>query len=67
MNMTNKKTAAVNLSKKTTVLITSDMVLDLYAKAKKAKGTEKKTLMEKVIFLSEHLNHYTPIVLDHYR
>jgi hypothetical protein len=65
--MTNKKTAAVNVLKETTVLITSDMVLDLYAKAKKAKGTEKKILMEKVIFLSEHLNHYTPIVLDHYR
>jgi hypothetical protein len=65
--MTNKKTAEVNVSKKTTVLITSDMVLDLYAKAKKAKGTEKKVLMERVVFLSEHLNHYTPIVQDHYK
>jgi hypothetical protein len=65
--MTNKKTAEVNVSKKTTVLITSDMVLDLYAKAKKAKGTEKKVLMERVVFLSEHLNHYTPIVQGHYQ
>jgi hypothetical protein len=65
---TNKKSAAVALSnKKTTVLITSDMVLDLYAKAKKSKGAEKKSLMEKVIFLSQHLNRYTPIALDHYQ
>lgn len=47
-------------------LITSDMVLDLYEKTKKLKGKEKKNLMEKVIFLSQHLNRYTPIVVSHY-
>ena len=53
--------------KKVTTLVTSDMVLDLYAKAKKAKGLERKVLMERVTFLSQHLNHYTPLVLSHYR
>ena len=52
--------------KKITTLITSDMVLDLYAKAKQAKGEEKKVLMDRVVFLSQHLNHYTPIVPSHY-
>jgi hypothetical protein len=59
---TNKKGSTVSLpEKKVTILVTSDMVLDLYAKAKQAKGKEKKEIMERVIFLSEHLNHYTPI------
>lgn len=52
---------------KVSTLITSDMVLDLYAKAKRSKGSEKKDLMEKVIFLSQHLNRYTPIVVSQYR
>jgi hypothetical protein len=52
--------------KKITTLITSDMILDLYAKAKKTKGEEKKILMDRVIFLSQHLNRYTPIVPGHY-
>jgi len=52
--------------RKETVLITSDMVLDLYTKAKQAKGMEKKLLMDRVIFLSQHLNRYTQIVVSHY-
>jgi len=62
MSLKSKGTAVTLPDKKVTVLITSDMVLDLYAKAKKAKGQEKKELMERVIFLSQNLNHYTPIV-----
>jgi hypothetical protein len=62
MSTKNKGTAVKLPGKKVTTLITSDMVLDLYVKAKKAKGAEKKELMDRVIFLSEHLNHYTPIV-----
>lgn len=52
--------------KKITTLITSDMVLDLYTRAKKAKGQEKKILMDRVVFLSQHLDHYTPIIPSHY-
>jgi hypothetical protein len=64
---TNKKVSAVSLpERKVTVLITSDMVLDLYAKAKQAKGKEKKELIERVIFLSQNLNNYTPIVQSLY-
>ena len=64
---TKDKGASVSIpGKKVTTLITSDMILDLYEKAKKVKGTEKKELMERVIFLSENLNHYTPIILSLY-
>jgi hypothetical protein len=64
----NKKGATVSSAgKKTTTYITSDMVLDLYAKAKKAKGNDKKILMERVVFLSENLNHYTPIILSDFQ
>jgi len=68
MGMSTKdKGASVSIpGKKVTTLITSDMILDLYEKAKKVKGTEKKELMERVIFLSENLNHYTPIILSLY-
>jgi hypothetical protein len=39
--------------------VTADVVLDLYAKAKKEKKlTKKEELMRKVIFLSQHLNEY---------
>ena len=49
-------------NRKVTTLITSDMVIDLYLKAKKTKGKEKAILMERVIYLSQHLNRYHPIV-----
>ena len=61
-----KESTSPVYEKKITTLITSDMVLDLYANAKKAKGQEKKVLMERVVFLSQHLNHFTPIVPSHY-
>ena len=68
MAMTTQKKESTSpvYEKKITTLITSDMVLDLYANAKKAKGQEKKVLMERVVFLSQHLNHFTPIVPSHY-
>jgi hypothetical protein len=66
MNMTTKKKGEATLERKVTMLVTSDMVLDLYAKAKKAKGSEKKVLMERVVFLSQHLNHYTPLIPSHF-
>jgi len=61
-----KKGVSVQEERKTTTLVTSDMVIDLYLKAKKSKGTEKKILMERAIFLSQNLNHYTPLILSHY-
>lgn len=38
--------------------ITADMILDLYKLSKKLKGTKQKELMDKVRFLSQHLNEY---------
>ena len=66
MSSKNKSADVTIPGKKVTTLITSDMILDLYEKAKKTKGVEKKELMDRVIFLSEHLNHYTPIILSLY-
>lgn len=66
MTTTNKKGQPQKVEARTSTFITSDMVLDLYAKAKKTKGKEKKALMDKVIFLSQHLNRYTPIVVSQY-
>jgi hypothetical protein len=68
MAMTTKKKECDTpvCEKKIATLITSDMVLDLYARARKAKGQEKKVLMDRVVFLSQHLNHYTPIIPSHY-
>lgn len=41
--------------------VTADQILDLYAQAKKTKGTAKKEeIMKQVIFLSKHLNDYLP-------
>ena len=66
MSTKNKKEVTSSLEKKVTTLVTSDMVLDLYAKAKKANGSEKKILMERVVFLSQNLNHFVPLILSHY-
>lgn len=66
MSAKNKSASVTIPGKKVTTLITSDMILDLYEKAKKTKGIEKKELMDRVVFLSEHLNHYTPIILSLY-
>jgi len=66
MNMTTKKKSTPALERKVTMLVTSDMVLDLYAKAKKTKGVEKKVLMERVVFLSQNLNRYTPLIPSHF-
>jgi hypothetical protein len=66
MTITNKKVQPQKVEIKSSTLITSDMVLDLYDKAKKTKGAKKKNIMEKVVFLSQHLNRYTPIVVSQY-
>ena len=66
MTTKKKENNAPVYEKKVTTLITSDMVLNLYAKAKQAKGTEKKLIMERVVFLSQNLNRYTPIIPSHY-
>jgi hypothetical protein len=64
---TKKKDASVHKIKtRVTTLITSDMILDLYAKAKQAKGSDKKILMERVVFLSQNLNRFIPILPSHY-
>jgi len=41
--------------------ITADQILDLYAEAKKSKGTKKEEIMRKVILLSHYLNDYVPL------
>ena len=41
--------------------ITADQILDLYAEAKKSKGTKKEVIMRKVILLSQYLNDYVPL------
>ena len=39
--------------------VTSDMIIDMYLKAKKTKNTETKNdIMKRVIYLSAHLNEY---------
>lgn len=38
--------------------ITADMILDLYEVSKKLKGVKQKELIDKVRFLSQHLNEY---------
>lgn len=41
--------------------VTADQILDLYAEAKKTKGTKKEEIMKKVILLSHYLNEYIPL------
>jgi hypothetical protein len=62
----NNKSVKASEERKVTTFVTSDMVIDLYLKAKKLKGVEKKILMERVVFLSQNLNHYTPLIPSHY-
>jgi len=66
MTTSKKQGQSQKIETRISTFITADMVLDLYDKAKKSKGKEKKDLMERVIFLSQNLNHYTPIVLSQY-
>jgi len=49
-----------NKTKKVTIKhkIDSDFILDLYERAKKAKGEEKERLMKEVWFFSEHMGKY---------
>jgi hypothetical protein len=42
--------------------ITADLVLDLYLEAKRAKGVKKEEIMNRVIFLSQHLNEKLDLV-----
>lgn len=43
---------------KKTQKITADMILDLYSVSKKMKGVKQKEVLEKIKFLSQHLNEY---------
>ena len=45
-------------SGKHTKKITADMILDMYKASKKLKGVKQKELMDKIKFLSQHLNEY---------
>jgi len=36
--------------------VTADLIIDMYLEAKKSKGVRKEQIMEKVIYLSQHLN-----------
>ena len=67
MTTKKKEGETPTLERKVTMLVTSDMVLDLYEKVKKTKGLEKKVLMDRVIFLSQNLNRHTPVLLSHYQ
>ena len=52
MNENNKKKVTIRHK------IDSDFILDLYEKAKKAKGKEREKLMKEVWFFSEHIGKY---------
>jgi precorrin-3B methylase len=67
MTTSKKQGQSQKIETRVSTFITADMVLDLYDKAKKSKGKEKKDLMERVVFLSQNLNHYTPITLSQYQ
>lgn len=45
-------------SGKHTKKITADMILDMYKASKKLKGVKQKELIDKIKFLSQHLNEY---------
>lgn len=67
MTISKKQGQSQKIETRVSTFITADMVLNLYDKAKKTKGKEKKDLMERVIFLSQNLNQYMPIVLSQYQ
>lgn len=67
MTTSKKQGQSQKIETRVSTFITADMVLNLYDKAKKTKGKEKKDLMERVIFLSQNLNQYMPIVLSQYQ
>jgi len=60
-------TMTANIEHKSTVLVTSDMVIDTYLAAKREKNKDKKKeMMENVVILSQNLNRYTPLRRSQY-
>jgi hypothetical protein len=67
MTTNSSKGVVAELERKRTILVTSDMVIDTYLAAKGEKDKKKKAeMMENVIFLSQNLNHYTPLRRSQY-
>ena len=69
MYMTSKKEEGVNavIERKHTVLVTADMVLDVYTASLKEKDKIKKNeLYNNAVFLSLHLNNYIPLKKSKY-
>ena len=61
------RTVSANMERRSTVIVTADMVIDTYLAAKKEKNkTKKEKMMEDVIFLSQNLNRYTPLRRSQY-
>jgi len=69
MYMTSKKEEGVDAGhdRKHTILVTADMVLDVFnASEKEANKTKKKDLYNNAVFLSQHLNTYLPLKKSQY-
>ena len=67
--MTSKKEEGVNatIDRKHTILVTADMVLDVYSASLKEKDKNKKTeLYNNAVFLSLHLGNYIPLRKSQY-
>jgi len=41
--------------------ITADLILDLYKEAKRTTGLKKEHMMQKLIYLSQHLNEFVAL------
>jgi len=67
--MTSKKEEGVNavIERKHTILITADMVLDVYsASENETDKSKKKELYTNAVFLAQHLNNYIPLKKSQY-
>lgn len=67
--MTSKKEAGVDavIERKQTILVTADMVIDVYlAYTKEVDKLKKKEYHDTAILLSQHLNEYLPLKKSQY-
>jgi len=67
--MTSKKEEGVDavIERKQTILVTADMVIDVYlASSKEADKIKKKEYYDTAILLSQHLNEYLPLKKSQY-
>jgi len=67
--MTSKKEEGVDADhdRKHTILVTANMVLDIFlASEKETNKTKKKALYDNAVFLSQHLNTYLPLKKSQY-